>query len=45
MEKSLKLLSDKSRCAYLPLQLYDIDMDLARTFPGGHLPALVHPAL
>jgi len=34
VEKSLKLLSDKSRCAYLPLQLYDIDMDLARTFPA-----------
>jgi hypothetical protein len=34
-EKSLRLLSDKSRCAYLPLHLYDIDMDLARTFPGA----------
>jgi len=34
VDKSLKLLSDKSRCAYLPLHLYDIDMDLARTFPA-----------
>ncbi len=33
-EKSLKLLSDKSRFAYLPLNLYDIDMDLARSFPA-----------
>jgi len=33
VEKSLKLLSDKSRFAYLPLQLYDIDIELARTFP------------
>ncbi len=35
IEKSLKLLSDKSRCAFLPLSFYDIDMDLARTFPGA----------
>ncbi|HEY5912118.1 MAG TPA: tetratricopeptide repeat protein [Verrucomicrobiae bacterium] len=34
-ERSLKLLSDKSRCAFLPLNLYDLDMDLARTFPAG----------
>jgi hypothetical protein len=33
VEKSLKLLADKSRFAYLPLQLYDIDVDLARAFP------------
>ncbi len=32
-EKSLKALSDKSRFAYLPLNLYDVDMDLARSFP------------
>jgi hypothetical protein len=31
-ERSLKILSDKSRCAYLPLATYDIDMDLARSF-------------
>ena len=34
IEKSLKLLSDKSRFAYLPLQLYDIDIELARAFPA-----------
>jgi tetratricopeptide (TPR) repeat protein len=32
VEKSLKLLSDKSRCAYLPLAQYDMDIDLARGF-------------
>lgn len=35
VEKSLKLISDKSRVAFLPLQLYDLDMDLARTFPAA----------
>jgi hypothetical protein len=34
VEKSMKLLCDKSRVAYLPLSLYDLDMDLARSFPG-----------
>jgi hypothetical protein len=33
VDKSLKVLSDKSRFAFLPLQSYDIDMDLARGFP------------
>jgi tetratricopeptide (TPR) repeat protein len=33
-EKAMKLLSDKSRFAYLPLNSYDIDMDLARSFPA-----------
>jgi hypothetical protein len=33
VEKSLKLLTDKSRAAFLPLHLYDADIDLARTFP------------
>jgi hypothetical protein len=33
-DKSLKLLSDKSRCAFLPLSGYDVDMDLARSFPA-----------
>jgi hypothetical protein len=32
-EKSLKMLSDKSRLAFLPLDKYDVDLDLARTFP------------
>jgi hypothetical protein len=35
MEKSLKLLSDKSRFAFLPLQLYDLDVELARAFPAS----------
>lgn len=34
LDKSLKLLSDKSRLAYLPLDRYDVDMDLARGFPA-----------
>jgi tetratricopeptide (TPR) repeat protein len=34
VEKSLRLLSDKSRVAYLPLERYDLDMDLARGFPA-----------
>ena len=33
VDKSLKLLSDKSRHAFLPLENYDIDLDLARSFP------------
>jgi tetratricopeptide (TPR) repeat protein len=34
MERALKILCDKSRFAYLPMQFYDIDMDLARGFPA-----------
>ncbi len=34
VDKSLKVLCDKSRVAFLPLQSYDIDMDLARSFPA-----------
>ncbi len=33
VEKSLKLISDKSRTAYLPLEKYDVDIDLTRGFP------------
>ncbi|HTV42748.1 MAG TPA: hypothetical protein VMF08_19445 [Candidatus Sulfotelmatobacter sp.] len=33
LEKSLKLLSDKSRLGYLPLEKYDVDIDLTRGFP------------
>lgn len=33
IEKSLKLVLDKSRLGYLPLEKYDIDMDIARSFP------------
>ncbi len=34
-EKSLRMICEKSRCAYLSLRLYDVDIDLARTFPAG----------
>jgi len=34
VEKSLRILCDKSRFAFLPLQSYDMDMDLARGFPA-----------
>ena len=34
VDKSLKMLCDKSRFAYLPLNSYDIDMDLTRKFPA-----------
>ena len=34
LEKSLKLLSDKTRLSYIPLDRYDMDMDLARGFPA-----------
>jgi hypothetical protein len=34
VDKALKYLCDHSRCAYLPLANYDIDMELARTFPA-----------
>ncbi|HEV2693647.1 MAG TPA: hypothetical protein VG347_12210 [Verrucomicrobiae bacterium] len=34
IEKSLRLMSDKGRTAFLPLERYDIDMDLARGFPA-----------
>ena len=33
LEKSLKLLSEKARLGYLPIEKYDADLDLARTFP------------
>ena len=33
VEKSLKLLSDKSRLAYLPLEKYEVDIELTRGFP------------
>jgi tetratricopeptide (TPR) repeat protein len=34
VERSLKILCDHSRYAYLPLDKYDVDMDLARSFPA-----------
>ena len=33
-DKSLRLISDKSRVAYLPLERYEVDLDLARGFPS-----------
>src|SRR5581483_2941914 len=33
-EKSLKLLSNKARMAYLQLDKYDVDLELTRTFPA-----------
>jgi len=33
VEKALKLLSDKSRLAYLSLEKYEVDIELARGFP------------
>jgi len=35
IEKSLKLLSDRSRAAFLPLNTYDLDIDVARTYPAA----------
>ena len=35
VDKSLKVLTDKTRIAFLPLNNYDIDMDLARSFPAA----------
>jgi MshEN domain/Tetratricopeptide repeat len=35
VEKSVKVVCDRSRAAFLPLNSYDIDMDLARTFPAA----------
>jgi len=34
VDASLKLLSDRSRAAYLPLDRYDVDLDLMRGFPA-----------
>ncbi len=34
IDKSLRLLSDKSRLAYLPMERYDVEMDLVRGFPA-----------
>jgi len=34
IEKSLKLLTDKTRIAFLPIDRYDIDLELARSFPA-----------
>ena len=34
IEKSLHILSDKARMGYLPLDKYEVDLELARTFPA-----------
>jgi hypothetical protein len=34
IEKSLKLLSDKARTAFMPLDRYEVDTDLTRGFPA-----------
>ena len=34
VDKSLKLLADKSRMGFLPFDRYDVDMDLLRGFPA-----------
>jgi hypothetical protein len=33
LEKSLKIISDKHRIGFLPLERYDVDTELARSFP------------
>ena len=33
MDAALKLLSDRTRVAYVPLEKYDLDLELARSFP------------
>ena len=33
MDKSLKLLAEKTRLGYLPIEKYDVDLDTARSFP------------
>jgi len=35
VEKSLRLLVDKGRVGYLPLERYDLDMELGRSFPAA----------
>jgi tetratricopeptide (TPR) repeat protein len=34
LEKALKVICDHSRLGYIPMQSYDIDIDLARSFPA-----------
>jgi tetratricopeptide (TPR) repeat protein len=35
MDKSLKILTDKTRIAFVPIDKYDIDLELARSFPAA----------
>lgn len=34
VDTSLKILADKTRIAYIPLDKYDLDLEMARTFPA-----------
>jgi tetratricopeptide (TPR) repeat protein len=34
LEKALRLISDKSRHGYLPLERYDVDVEVTRSFPA-----------
>jgi hypothetical protein len=34
LEKSLRIISDKGRLGFLPLDRYDVDVELARSFPA-----------
>jgi tetratricopeptide (TPR) repeat protein len=34
LDKALRMIADKSRLGFLPLDKYDVDLDLARTFPA-----------
>ena len=34
LDKSLRILAEKSRLGYLPLEKYDIDLELARNYPS-----------
>ena len=34
IEKSLKVLSDKAKIAYMPMEKYDVDIELTRSFPA-----------
>ncbi|HEY1171514.1 MAG TPA: tetratricopeptide repeat protein [Verrucomicrobiae bacterium] len=35
IEQSLKIITERARLAYMPLDKYDVDMELARSFPKG----------
>lgn len=35
VDKSLKILSDRARVAFLPIERYEIDIELARSFPAS----------
>ncbi len=45
VDKSLKVLCDKSRFAFLPLKSYDIDYGVGAHFSEGNLPAVVRDAV